>query len=1044
MREMTDSVSALVARFRENIDQYTGQHYNETQLRREFLDPLFNLLGWDIANVEGYAEPYKDVVHEDLIRIEGQATAPDYSFRIGGTRKFFLEAKRPSLRLRDNSTAALQLRTYGWTAGVPLSILSNFAEFAVYDCRVKPSPHDLASTARTMYFTYEDYLEKWPQISEIFRKEAILRGAFDRYALTVTRKRGTAEFDQDFLGKIELWRERLARNFALRNHGISSKQLNEAVQLTIDRIIFLRICEDRGIEPYGRLRNIVSGKDLYKKLATLLRQADARYNSGLFHFSAEPGQNSLSDSFTLSLSLDDRILREIIGALYYPISPYQFSVVPAQILGQIYERFLGKTIVLRGISAIVEERPEVRKAGGVYYTPAAVVRYIVDSCVARALEANTTITSPRTWPSSLSLHIVDPACGSGSFLIQAYQFLLDSYFTHYLESGPENYSRGRRPRLYRSGTGAWKLTIAERKRILLDHVFGVDIDPQAVEVTKLSLLLKILEGESEDSIARQMDLFNQRALPDLGSNIKCGNSLIDQHYFRRHPELLRQQATVERINAFDWKDKFKTVFEEGGFDVVIGNPPYRRELDYKELMDEIAETDLGDRYRAPRMDLWYYFVHRSLELLLKPHGRLGFIVNSYWTGGTGSEKLINQIREANLLDEVVLFGSRKVFADVSGHHMIMVLCKERKSHETVIKVCPGESDDRPLDLVLSGLAEVNTFSRATDQIFVHSGVSLENDPANLVSTLSGLPKLRSVTLIRQGIAENPADINRKVNKRFGNKFRVGAGVFTLSPVEYKDLNMTRTECTIVRPYHDLSDLDRYFVSLAPSKFIIYSTRDTVPDIKKFPHIEAHLRKFKPIMDRRRETSKGSNQWWHLHWPRELKLWTTPKIISVQMASRPTFATADMECYTSFSTNVVVPNDNEQVIRYALLGLLNSKVIWYWLCQVAKRRGVGLEINGHTLQDIPVPRSLDPKRPEIIEIAELARERTEMEITLRGGGLSSQQVASERQRISLIEARIDGCAARLYGLSEADLTAIEASLAGGEVQKCGGRRRQRRS
>jgi adenine-specific DNA-methyltransferase len=176
--------------------------------------------------------------------------------------------------------------------------------------------------------------------------------------------------------------------------------------------------------------------------------------------------------------------------------------------------------------------------------------------------------------------------------------------------------------------------------------------------------------------------------------------------------------------VFDWKDQFKTVFDEGGFDIVIGNPPYRRELDYKELMDEIAESDLGDRYRAPRMGLWYYFVHRSLEHLLKPDGRLGFIVNSYWTGSTGSEKLIKQIREENLLEEVVLFGSRKIFSDVSGQHMIMVLQKQRENHETVIKVCPGESDDRPLDLLLSGVAEVNTFSRAADEIFVQGGSAL--------------------------------------------------------------------------------------------------------------------------------------------------------------------------------------------------------------------------------------------------------------------------------------------------------------------------------
>jgi TaqI-like C-terminal specificity domain len=263
----------------------------------------------------------------------------------------------------------------------------------------------------------------------------------------------------------------------------------------------------------------------------------------------------------------------------------------------------------------------------------------------------------------------------------------------------------------------------------------------------------------------------------------------------------------------------------------------------------------------------------------------------------------------------------------------------------------------------------------------------------------------------------------------------------LSPTECKDLNMNRTECEVVRPYHDLSDLGRYFLSPTPSKFLIYSTRNTIPDIKKFPHIEAHLHRFKPIMERRRETLKGSNQWWHLHWPREPQLWITPKIISMQMASRPSFAIADTECYTSFSTNVVVPKNNNEVIRYALLGLLNSKVIWYWLSQVAKKRGVGLEINGHTLQDIPVPKSLDPGLPEIVEIAELARERTEMEIALRGARLSSQQVVSERQRMSLIEARIDGCALRLYDLSEADLSSIEASLAGGEIQKRGRRRRQ---
>lgn len=129
--------------------------------------------------------------------------APDYCFRIGGTRKFFLEAKKPSVNLKDDISPAFQLRRYAWSAKLPLSILTDFEEFAVYDCRVKPVSTDKASTARTIYVTYEEYADRWEEIASIFSREAVLRGSFDKYAESTKGKKGTAEVDAIFLKEIE-------------------------------------------------------------------------------------------------------------------------------------------------------------------------------------------------------------------------------------------------------------------------------------------------------------------------------------------------------------------------------------------------------------------------------------------------------------------------------------------------------------------------------------------------------------------------------------------------------------------------------------------------------------------------------------------------------------------------------------------------------------------------------------------------------------------------------------------------------------------------
>ena len=561
-------VLKLIERFERNRDAYRSSDYNEAQVRLELINPLFKALGWDMYNEAGYAEAFKDVVHEDAIKIRGATKAPDYCFRIGGTRKFFVEAKRPSVGIKDDPIPAYQLRRYAWSAKLPLSILTDFEEFAVYDCRVKPSKTDKASAARILYITYTEYAERWDEIALIFSQEAILTGSFDRYVESTKRKRGTAEVDDAFLKEIENWRDVLARNIALRNADLSTRELNFAVQRTIDRIIFLRICEDRGIEDYGQLMALQSGNRVYPRLCQILRRADERYNSGLFHFRKEKDRPEPPDDLTLSLTVDDKVLKEVFEDLYYPDSPYEFSVLPADILGHIYEQFLGKVIRLTpGHHAKVEDKPEVKKAGGVYYTPTYIVDYIVKNTVSKLLDGKT--------PQQVrTLYVLDPACGSGSFLLGAYQTLLDWHLDWYSQNDPEKYAKGRSPKIFRGPGGDWRLTTAEKKRILLNNIYGVDIDTQAVEVTKLSLLLKVLEGENEETLVKHLRLFHERALPDLADNIKCGNSLIGPDFYEGKQLSLIDEEERYRINAFHWNAEFPEIMAAGGFDAVIGNPPY--------------------------------------------------------------------------------------------------------------------------------------------------------------------------------------------------------------------------------------------------------------------------------------------------------------------------------------------------------------------------------------------------------------------------------------------------------------------------------------
>lgn len=309
-----DAIHQLVHRFRANLDSYKRGQYNETLTRIEFINPFFKALGWDMDNERGYAEAYKDVVHEDAIKVGGGTKAPDYGFRIGGARKFFVEAKKPSVDVKGDPHPAYQLRRYAWSAKLPLSILTDFEEFAAYDCRTRPDKTDKSSTSRVLYVTFDQYAERWDEIAGVFSREAILRGAFDKYAEAKGGKRGYGRGGRGLPGRDRaLARNGLAHSLALRNHYLGQREApNFAVQQTIDRIIFLRICEDRGIEPYGSLLGLVNGTEVYQRLLLRFRHADVRQLRAVLLRKSERGRGDAVDAITPFLGIDDKLLREIL------------------------------------------------------------------------------------------------------------------------------------------------------------------------------------------------------------------------------------------------------------------------------------------------------------------------------------------------------------------------------------------------------------------------------------------------------------------------------------------------------------------------------------------------------------------------------------------------------------------------------------------------------------------------------------------------------------------------------------------------------------
>jgi type I restriction-modification system DNA methylase subunit len=786
---------------------------------------------------------------------------------------------------------------------------------------------------------------------------------------------------------------------------VAQRDLNFAVGKTIDRLVFLRICEDRGIEPYGRLQDLANAPNIYRRLAELFQRADERYNSGLFHFNAERDRPEAPDELTLGLSIDDKPLKEIIRNLYYPDSPYEFSVLPAEILGQVYEQFLGKVIRLtKGGQAKVEEKPEVRKAGGVYYTPAYIVEYIVQHTVGRLLEE-------RTPQQAAKLRILDPACGSGSFLIGAYQHLLDWHRDRYIEKDAEKHARGRAPRLYRGPAGDWRLTTGEKRRILLNNIYGVDIDPQAVEVTKLSLLLKVLEGESQETIANQLRLFHERALPDLAANIKCGNSLIGPDLYAERQMTLLQNEEKDRINVLDWKAEFSQVLrrQEHGFDAVIGNPPWVMAGYY--VGAEIEYLRRKYQSAAGKFDLYYLFVELGAGLV-SDAGWFGMIVPNKFFHTRAAQQLRAILSAKNVVHTLVDFGYERVFAGATNYSCIMLLRKTPTRTVTYARAGAG------LAIVDSQKVRSATLTRNTWHFIRKDDESV-------------FRKMEAVGVPLETIV-----------RRFGTGVQTGADKILC--VDAERARQLRIEKAILRPILRGRNVRRYQASGNPRQ-VVFPYTDAEDEFRicdedtlrtKYPRAHSYLLESKDPLSKRvwfgKNATQLSGKWYGMMYLDSRWAFTKPHLLTPSLSNRSNFALGEGTLFATGTAGVtsVIPKDTEQSVLY-LLGLLNSSVMsWYAVNHSPVFQGAYFKFSAPYLKRLPV-RTIDFSVQSDKAAHDRIVEHVESIVSLRrrlGAARAPHDRTAIRRQIDATDRQIDRLVYDLYGLTDEEIRIVEQATA----------------
>ena len=989
MEKSFQLVQQLADNFKAQERAYLSSSYQESQVRQDFIDKFFTALGWDVTH-ERQRNPYEQEVRiENKVAMESSQRRADYAFMIAPNYeqvKFFVEAKKPSRSLA-NPDDYFQTIRYAWNAKTPLAVLTDFEEFHILDCRYKPNIKT-ALDRKIAEYRYADYADKesFAKLYHLFGRDAVAGGSLEKFTASLPKKGakltgGFQPVDDAFLEELDHYREVLAKAFKKTNEELQGEELTEAVQRTIDRLVFIRFLEDKGIEE-KQIIGLHGQASAWKAFLGLCKRLEPKYNGLVFK------QHRILDSGEFNPP-DDHSFADICQKLADPSSPYDFNQIPVSILGSIYERFLGKVVHATDKRVKVEEKPEVRKAGGVYYTPEYIVRYIVNETVGRLIEGKT--------PAEISLMaFADIACGSGSFLIEVYNQLCAYHRRYYLEH-PD--AAGKDDVFLRDGK--LHLTLKKKKEILTNNVYGVDIDFQATEVTQLSLYLKMLEDATMND-AYQFGLFKETILPDLRQNIICGNSLIGRDIVDGS---LFADVDEAKLKPMNFEDVFPKIMKRGGFDAVVGNPPYVRQ----ELLSDL-KSYLEKRYKVYHgtADLYTYFMERGISLLRKG-GLFSIIVANKWMRANYGEPLRRWLADQCII-QLIDFGDLPVFQGVSTYPCIIVAGREKPEEKiSVTKIGTLEN------LELAGYVDKHAFEMKRSELKANGWTLSDQGSSDVIE------KLKSVGV----------PLGKYVDGKIYRGVLTGLNeAFVIDETTKKRLISEDPKCAeLIKPFLGGRDIKRYETPDVEKSLILMPSgwtnrkSDNAKDkwkwlMEKYPSIASHLSPFREAAAKRWD--KGE-YWWELRSCAYYAEFEQPKMMLPDISLRGNFILDFGNKYCVNTCYILGSSD-----KY-LLGLLNSNLITFFYGKLSSTyRGGYLRFIYQYLEQLPI-RTINFSAPSdkarhehIVKLVDQMLDTKQK--------LAAAKTEAETNRLEMlcatIDCQIDEAVYELYGLTEEEIKIVE--------------------
>ncbi len=976
-----DRIAELIEKYKDEKTQGKIKGYTEEQTKVVFITPFFKALGWNTENRQNHND---SVSYEE--NIAGKRS--DYGFSINGITKFYLEAK--SLKEEEivfGTGYDKQAVNYAWLKSCSWAVLTNFETLAVYNA-------DSGKAEWAFTLKSEEYLgENGKDKLKLLSKRGLEEGLLDTWASENGKKPMKRSVDKQLLQDMIHFREILSKDIKKNNPHVSEEDIDETVQRILDRLVFIRNAEDRGYESknlksyYNQFSQKEKGQ-LIKKVRELYQHYRDVYNSGLF------GKESKTIHISDQVDISNEALSEVIQGLYSPegaIYSYNFAVLDADVLGKIYEQYLGNILKQTPKRAKLEESKTHRKEQGIYYTPSYIVDYIVKNTVGEYIKTHK--------PEEIkNVRILDPACGSGSFLIKAYKEL-EGYWSKYYETNKDISKSVRTVKQTKFNPDMEGNEIefySTKTEILKNNIFGVDLDPRAVEIAQLNLLLQISE--------------RKHRLPLLQNNIKVGNSLIDD------PSISDK--------AFKWESEFPEIMKEGGFDIVIGNPPYVR---MQSLNKKEVEYFNKTYYSSEKnYDIYILFIERGFKQL-KQRGGLGFILPHKFFEGENGTKIRQFISNSKSLNRIVNFNTNQIFEDATTYTCLLFLSKisHKKFYYKEFKL--GENF-RTLDTLNFEIRDVE---------------SLSAEPWNFSSEQASkiLTKIRT-----NGISFS--DITRKI---FKGSSTGNDDVFLLDSLHVRE-NTTTVYSTYLKQEVEIEnellkqflygeDIRRYQVPVSHKLLLFpyYKSKGKLLLIPPGLMQSKYPKAFKYLNDVKKELLKrkvkvAENEFYKYSAGRSLSEYEQPKIMIPDMLVKNRVGYDEKGIYYHGPAihSVLFNELVKDVDTLFYLAVLNSKIFWFFITQTSTAlRGDTYRLTPEFLRPFSFPR-LDLTDLKIYQAYQEVI-RMVKEITLLNSKLL--QIKDKRtdeyneieNQIVRIDDEIDNKIYSFYGITGSEIDWIEYLL-----------------